>query len=413
MLRELAAAHGRYTLETVSPAGHYEYECVESIERVIPWTPGYPQLIDIAAQPNTRIVSFTVTEAGYYLDGERLLHQDPAIAADIAAAREGHAGSTLYGALFSILNARQHLGSGPVTLLSCDNLRHNGARLRHGLRHFIKAAGRPDLLDWMDAKVACPNSMVDRITPRADAALRARVRAATGADDPAAVTSESFRQWVIEDRFASGRPDWERVGVQMVESVTPFEEMKIRLLNGSHSAIAWAAALGSHEFIHEALLEPRVRRVILDYADDVLPCLAVGGRLSVTELQSYRDSVLERFSNPFLRDRVARIAQDSFSKYVGFVAPTLWERSPVGAEFNGVAMLPVLLLRFWQRYHLERLSFHYLDSSEALKVSAAICGAEDPLAALCRDHRLFGDLAGDAQLLEALRAAARRLDSLF
>jgi D-arabinitol 4-dehydrogenase len=413
LLRYLAASRGRYTLETISPSGQYAYELIESIERVIPWAPGHPHLIDVGARQDTRIISFTVTEAGYYLDGERLQLQHPTVTADIVAAREGRAGNTLYGVLSSILSARQRLGGGPVTLLCCDNLRHNGARARYGLRQFLEAADMDDLLEWMDAAVTFPNCMVDRITPRPDAALRERVKSATGADDQAAVGSESFLQWVVEDRFARGRPDWERVGVQMVESVTPYEEMKIRILNGSHSCIAWAAALSGHEFIHDALHDARVRQLTLSYIDDVLPCLAVGGRLSISELQSYRDAVLERFSNSHLHDRTARVAQDSYRKYVGFVAPTLWERLSVGADIHGVAALPVLLLRFWQRHHRRQLAFTYQDSNDARESSAAICSAPDPLAALCRERFLFGDIAGEAPLLLALRAAAQRVDALF
>ena len=136
-------------------------------------------------------------------------------------------GQTLYGALITLLRARKQDGGGPITLQNCDNLRHNGDRVRGGLRDFAQKIGDTDILTWIDANVRFPNAMVDRITPRPPAELKARVKAATGRDDNAALGSESYLQWVIEDNFAAGRPAWEKVGAELVASVDPYEEAKI------------------------------------------------------------------------------------------------------------------------------------------------------------------------------------------
>lgn len=222
----LQAQGGRYTLETVSPAGEYRYEQIEAIREVLPWEDSLAAVISRGAAPSTRIVSFTVTEAGYYLDSQgRLDLSFSDLVADLERARRGEAGEdggegvTIYGAVCAILRARKAAQAGPVTLLNCDNLRHNGDRFRDGLREFIELTGDTGLLSWVGANTLCPNAMVDRITPRPPPELRARVKAATGRDDAAAVTGESFIQWVIEDKFAAGRPDWGRVGVELVESV--------------------------------------------------------------------------------------------------------------------------------------------------------------------------------------------------
>ena len=249
----LAAQGGAYTLETISPAGEHRYERITSIRQVIPYTPDLAGLIAVGASAATKIVSFTVTEAGYYLDAKNRLDAAsfPDLAADIERARQGRPGGTIYAALTAILRARMRSGAGKLTLLNCDNLRHNGDRSRSGLLQFVELIGDTALREWIEANTTSPNAMVDRITPRPTPDVRERVKAATGVDDPAAVMGESFIQWVIEDRFAAGRPAWEKVGVEMVASVDPYEEAKIRLLNATHSCIAWAGTLAGFLYIHE------------------------------------------------------------------------------------------------------------------------------------------------------------------
>ena len=166
----LQAQGGRYTLETVSPAGEYRYEEIDAIREVLPWERSLANVVARGAAPSTRIVSFTVTEAGYYLDNKgRLDLSFGDLAADVERARKGEAGGdnvTIYGAVCAILRARKAAGAGAVTLLNCDNLRHNGERFRAGLLEFIELAGDADLLAWVNANTRCPNAMVDRITPR-------------------------------------------------------------------------------------------------------------------------------------------------------------------------------------------------------------------------------------------------------
>ncbi|MDP9971015.1 D-arabinitol 4-dehydrogenase [Variovorax paradoxus] len=406
----LRAQGGRYTLETVSPAGELRYEQIEAIREVLPWEPSLAAVIARGAAPSTRIVSFTVTEAGYYLDTKGRLDLSFAdLAADIERARRGDApgeGVTIYGAVCAILRARKAAQAGAVTLLNCDNLRHNGDRFRAGLLEFIERAGDADLLAWVQANTACPNAMVDRITPRPPPELRARVQAATGRDDAAAITGESFIQWVIEDNFAAGRPDWGRVGVELVESVQPYEEAKIRILNATHSCIAWAGTLAGLNFIHEGTHDAAIRKMAFDYVtDDVIPCLSP----SPIDLAAYRDVVLDRFGNPAIRDTNQRVAADGFSKIPGFIAPTVRERLAAGQPIDSVAMLPALFLAFLQRWHRGALPYAYQDQGMDEAVAHAICDAADPVLALCADPALWGAAAGDARLVGAVRAASARV----
>jgi D-arabinitol 4-dehydrogenase len=402
---------GAYILETVSPAGAYRYQRIESIREVLPFEPSLAAVIARGADPRTRVISFTVTEAGYYLDpADRLDLSAADLAADLDHARRGEAGTTIYGAVCAILRARRSAQAGAVTLLNCDNLRHNGERFRKGLLAFIEKAGDGPLLEWVCTQTTCPNAMVDRITPRPPPELRQRVLQATGRDDAAPVTGESFIQWVIEDDFANGRPDWGRVGVQLVESVAPYEEAKIRVLNASHSCIAWAGTLAGFQYIHEGTRDAEIRRMAFDYVtDDVIPCLHSPQHPSPVDLPAYRDVVLERFGNPAIRDTNQRVAMDGFSKIPGFVAPTVRERLARGERIDSVAMLPALFLAFLQRWHRGALPYAYQDQGMDEAAAHAICDAPDPVAALAASSTLWGDTAGDARLVEALRKADARV----
>jgi D-arabinitol 4-dehydrogenase len=414
VIAALAAAGGAYTLETVAPSGARCHERIESLTVVVPWDANLTGLTRIAALPATRIISFTVTEPGYHLDAsDRLDFSAPEVATDVARVRRGRAGVTIYGALAALLRARSEADAGAITLLCCDNLRHNGDRFAAAFGEFLGAVGDDALARWVASHTACPNTMVDRITPRADAATRARIHAATGADPLTAIASEQFMQWVIEDRFRAGRPPWERAGAQLVKSVTPYEEAKIRILNGSHSCVAWAGALAGHAFIHEAVADAGLRALACDYVtDDVIPCLARITAEAGIDLAAYRDVVLARFGNPGVRDTIERVSMDSIAKFCGFVAPTLRERLAAGAPLRGVAMLPALLLRFLQCWQAGRLNLVYRDASLDADWLRQVCAHPDPVAAFCGADALFGTCAGNAELLRAVRAATRRLPTL-
>jgi D-arabinitol 4-dehydrogenase len=412
-LAALAQQQGAYTLETVTPQGDYSYTRITAIAQVLPWDAQLTGLMAVGASAATRIISFTVTEAGYYVDATGTLDLSFAdLQADLDALRAGRAGSTIYGALCGILRARMQGGAGPVTLLNCDNLRHNGERARSGLLQFIERLGDSALRDWVSAHTSSPNAMVDRITPRPTPAVRQRVLAATGVDDPAAVMGESFIQWVIEDDFIAGRPAWETVGVEMVGSVQAYEEAKIRLLNATHSCIAWAGTLLGYTYIHEGTHDARIRQMAFDYVtDDVMPVLNTPEHPSPIDLAAYRDVVLDRFGNPAIADTNQRVAMDGFSKIPGFIAPTLRERLARGESIASVAMLPALFLAYLQRWHAGQIPYTYQDQAMDPASAHAMCQAPNPVAAFAADTVLWGDLASDARLLAALRLASKRVDN--
>ena len=399
----LMAQRGEYTLETVTPAGVRAYRRVRAIREVLPFDASLAAVIDAGAQPSTRIIAFTVTEAGYYLDPKNQLDLG---FADIVSDLAGRSALTIYGAIAKILTERMARQGGPVTLLNCDNLRSNGDRFRAGLLDFLVRRGDAELAAWVTQNTSCPNAMVDRITPRPPADLAARVAATTGWADRAPVMAEDFIQWVIEDRFKAGRPAWETVGAEMVDSVHAHEEAKIRILNATHSGMAWAGSLLGLTFIHEDVAVPWIRRIAFNYVtDDVIPCLDTPEHPSPVDLPRYRDVVIDRFSNPYLQDTNQRVAMDGFSKIPGFIAPTIRERLDADASIASTARLPALFFEFLRRRHEGGIGFEYHDQAMDPAAVPAWLAAADPIAAFCHDTILWGPMAGSSVLTEAVRAA--------
>jgi len=409
LLDALARQEGKYTLETVTPEGQRSYRRIEVIGHIVPWSEQLGELIAVGAASACRIISFTVTEGGYYLDHRHRLDSGNAdLAADLQCPLDGSGRPrTIYGAIAAILHARSsNGGQAPLTLLNCDNLRHNGERFRAGLLEFLALRGESALARWVEQFTSCPNAMVDRITPRPTPAVRERVKAATGIDDPCALMGESFIQWVIEDDFKAGRPALEQVGVEMVSSVLPYEEAKIRILNASHSCIAWAGTLAGLQFIHEGTLRDDIRSMAADYVtQDVIACLSP----SPLDLAAYRDTTLARFGNPAIEDTNQRVAADGYSKIPGFIRPTIEQSLAAGREPLATAMLPALFFVFLQRWHAGTLPYAYQDGLFDPAAVHAMLAGDDPLRAFAEDRVLWGELAGDARLLALLRSAEQRV----
>lgn len=398
---------GFYTLETIDSDGKHQYERIDAINQVFAYEPSLKSLIHTGAQAHTHIISFTVTEAGYYLNDHGALNLDaPEIIQDWALMAQGHVGQTLYGAMTHILKERMLTSGAPVTLLNCDNLRHNGTRFRTGLLSFIRHFDDPALTEWVERSISCPNAMVDRITPRPTEAVMTRVHAATGLHDPAALMSEAFCQWVIEDDFCAERPEWERVGVQMVDSVLAFEEAKIRILNATHSGIAWASQLMGYDYIHQGVRHPDIHRFVHDYITQaVIPALSP----SQIDLAQYRDITLTRFANAALLDTVARVAMDSFAKIPGYIVPTFHDCLRLDVRMDALAVLPALFLQFLQRWHRGELGFDYQDQAMDPEHAHAICEASDPIVALCAHQPLWGSLTNHPRIVQAVRQADARV----
>ena len=396
-IEALTAQNGEYVLETVSPQGERAYEVIKSIKKLIPWQADLLPLIDEGAQEQTKVIAFTVTEAGYYLDSHfKLVQNDPALKADLAGGNQ-----TIYGIIAKILKKRMQLADGKVTLLCCDNVRHNGERFHDGLVEFLGLTGQNDIIEWMKTNVTTPNTMVDRIVPRPAEDLPARIEAATGVADKAPVMGETFIQWVIEDNFKDNvRPALEKVGVELVESVVPYEEAKIRVLNVPHAAIAWAGTLLGELYIHDSTNLETAYKLAHDYVtEDVIPSLGN----DLIDLAKYRDVVLERFTNPHIKDTNQRVAADGFSKIPAQIQPTLIERFKQGALPVATAKLPALFFVFMERRHQGKLPFTYQDGILDEAAVRTMYESADPIHVFATDKALFGQLADKPEFEALLR----------
>jgi len=296
---QLNPQDGLYTVSSRSAAGT-QLRVIGAVHKVLVAADDPQAVIDAIAAPTTHIVSFTVTEKAY------LRRVDGSL--DLAAAVGA---SSLYRFVAAGMAARKAAGLGGLTLLSCDNLAGNGAALKALMRQYL-AAKHPDLLNWFDGNCTCPATMIDRIVPAATAADRVAVESTLGARDEGAVVTEGFSQWVIEDDFAGPRPRWEAVGAELVADVAPYETAKLRMLNGSHSALAYIGLGRGHEYVHQVIADPEIRPVIerLMRAEAAPTIDAAPGQ----DLAAYADALLDRFANPALNHRLIQIAMDGSQK---------------------------------------------------------------------------------------------------
>jgi fructuronate reductase len=289
---------GLYTV-TERSGKSLDSRLVAAVREVIVASGARAAVIDRLATPETRIVSFTVTEKGYC--------RAPDGSLDSAFAGEG----SFFPLLAAALRCRHDAGDVGLTLLSCDNLADNGRVLARLMAEYLDRHD-PTLTGWFAAECACPSSMVDRIVPATTDADRVELAQRIGVTDEGAVMTEPFSQWVIEDRFAGPRPRWENVGAELVADVAPYEQAKLRMLNGAHSALAYIGLSLGHRFVHAAIADPALRPLIERLMrEDAMPTItAAPGQ----DLSAYADALMARFANPALQHRLAQIAMDGSQK---------------------------------------------------------------------------------------------------
>jgi fructuronate reductase len=407
---QLAPQDGLYTVLVRSAHGD-EAQVDAAVREVLPGTAHRAGTVARIASPAVRLVTLTVTEKGYRHDPAtgRLRPDDPAVRADLSAERAAEP-VTVVGQLVRGLQRRMREDAGPLTVVSCDNLPDNGAVLR-GLvtdaAALLPAAEGDELLAWLDASVRFPVTMVDRIVPATTDEDRATVARLLGVRDEGVVVTEPFSQWVIEDSFAAPRPAWERVGATLTADVAPYERMKLRMLNGSHSALAYLGALAGAEFVADVVADAGFASYVRDLMDlDVAPTLSVPGGF---DLPRYADQLLERFANPALRHRTTQIAMDGSQKLPQRLLGTIRDRRAAGAEPRHA----VLGVAAWMRYVAAGASETGrplpLDDPLADRLRAAVAGVDRPAAvvdALLAVPDVFGTDLADDDVLRGLLTEA-------
>jgi len=389
MYNTLSHQDGLYTLVVKETDGSQEVLVIGSIVDCLyaPADPG--SVISAMADPGVKIISLTITEGAYNFDAAtgEFQYSDPGIQWDL---HHPDRPGTIFGYLAAAFRLRKKQGNPGLTVLSCDNIQHNGDVCKKMLMAFIRE-GDPDLTVWIEKHITFPNCMVDRITPASSEKDKKDLKDNYGLEDGWPVVCEPFIQWVIEDDFSQGRPDWEKAGVQFVPRVDPYEKMKIRLLNAGHSLLGFTGSLCGYLTIDETVRNALIAGFLREFMNkEVSPVLE---KAEGIDLEKYKNSLVQRFANPYMGDRLSRICSESSSKIPKFLLPTIKEQ----LEREGPVLCSALIIAAWCHYlELAGSEGHDSEILDVMK-EQLISGAkssidENPLAFL-KIKSVFGKLA--------------------
>ncbi len=393
-----------YTLVVKHPDGSTEPRVIGSIVDYLFAPDDAESVLELMADPATRIVSLTITEGGYNVNQATgdFDDSDPAIRADLKADQPPR---TAFGFVTEALARRRASGTEPFVVMSCDNIQGNGTVAREMITAFATQRDA-DLGAWIGAEVAFPNSMVDRITPVTTDADREHLAASYGIEDGWPVVCEPFAQWVLEDHFPLGRPAFEQVGVQPVDDVGPYELMKLRLLNASHQALCYLGYLSGYRYAHEVCADPLFTDFLLAYMDrEATPTLdPVPG----VDLGDYQHRLVERFANPEIKDTLARLCAESSDRIPKWLVPVIRHQLARDGEIARSALVVAAWARYAEGVDEVGDPIEVVDRRRDQVMERAARQASEPLAFL-EDRDLFDDLADHSRFTEVYRDA---LDSL-
>ena len=406
----LAPQDGLYTVAVRGPVGE-ALQVVGAVRDVVVAPEDPRALVAAMADPRVAIVSLTVTEKGYCHEPATgaLDEHHPDIVHDLAMP---HAPRSAPGFIVAALKRRRAAGLSPFTVLSCDNLPDNGETCARIVRRFAELTA-PDLASWLTGEVDFPATMIDRIVPATTDADKAAIAGRLGLADAWPVVTEPFSQWVIEDRFGLGRPDWAAAGATFVTDVKPFEEMKLRLLNGSHSTMAYLGYLAGYETVADTIADAGVRALIEGLMrDEAAPTLHMPPGADV---DAYGRELVARFANPALKHRTWQIAMDGSQKLPQRLLATARARLAAGAPIDRIA----LGVAAWMRYvtGIDETGAPIDVRDPMARRLRTIADEAGPVAArlapaLVAVREVFGDLSADPRFADAVTAALDRLFTL-
>ncbi len=400
----MAAQDCLYTLVVKHPDGTFEPRVIGSIVQYL-FSPDDPEaVVEKLADEHTRIVSLTVTEGGYNfhaVTGEF----DASLPDVVHDLQPGTAPKTTFGLITEALVRRRQRDLPPFTVMSCDNIEGNGDAARKSFVAFA-ALRDPELGAWIEQQVRFPNSMVDRITPVTTDEDKTEFARRFGIDDQWPVVCEPFTQWVLEDDFGNGRPPWEDAGVQLVSDVEPYELMKLRLLNASHQALCYFGYLAGYRLVHEVCQDPLFQRFLLEYMDrEATPTLQpVPG----IDLEEYKQTLIARFSNPNVRDTVARLCAESSDRIPKWLLPVIRQNLATGGEITRSAAVVASWARYAEGADEQGRPIEVVDRLKDTLMANARRQCEDPLAFIA-DREIFGDLIDDERFTTRYRESLASL----
>lgn len=396
---------GLYTLVLRAPDGTETTRVIGSIIEYLfaPDDPG--AVITKLADPDTRIVSLSVTEGGYSISDSTGEFEPHALDV-IQDLTPDAVPCSVFGLITSALAQRREKGTPAFTVMSCDNIQGNGDTARKALVSFARLKD-PALAGWISENVAFPNSMVDRITPVTTDTDRSAVSNSYGLTDAWPVVAEPFEQWVLEDNFAAGRPPLEDVGVQIVEDVAPYELMKLRLLNASHQIMSYLGYLAGHRYVHEVCSDPLFAEFILGYMEEeATPTLRpVPG----IDLDAYRTELLRRFSNPAIQDTLARQMVDASERIPKFLLPVVREQLERGGPIDRAVLVIAAWSRFLEGTDEQGTPIEITDRRTGALQAAVRRDRDDP-GSFLNQVEVFGDLGQNARFVAGYRQAREALE---
>jgi len=372
IVQHLRAQNLDYTLTIFGRDGQDESRLIGALQELF-WAPEDRELLlDKIADKAIKIISLTITEGGYNIDKatKTFILSDEQIQYDLS---HPSTPQTVFGFIAEGLRRRRDQGNGPVTILSCDNLQHNGNTAKQAFTSFIQAQD-PDLASWLDQNVSFPNSMVDRITPATTAEDVIRLNKLTGISDQVPVYCEDFIQWVMEDNFSAGRPEWENVGVTFSPAVASYEEMKLGLLNASHILLAFPSFLAGYRQVDEVMQDADFVRYIQDFMQlDIQPLLCAPHGI---DLADYQQTLLERFANHSVSDQISRLCFDGISKFPVYLMPNLGKILAQQQDPTRVAFL-FAAYRHYLKYQIDDLGAKFTIAEPWLTTADELLIAHD------------------------------------
>ena len=383
-IMDLKKSNNQYILKTISASGEAKHEEIKSIIELYDWESDEREIQHLFSSSNVQLITTTVTESGYYFDKDKQLK---ITTKDIQNDLNGEMPITVFGALAKGLRVRMENNGLPITIACCDNIQENGVMLKQCFNQYLNESGDQALLHWVSKNASFPSSMVDRITPKVNAKELLKIKESFNRIDDCPVVSEDFIQWVIEDKFSGKKPPLGSVGVEIVDDIEPYENTKIRILNGGHTALAYLGVLRGHETYYSALSDPELSN-FFDSIQTKEIISSLPREASINYLD-YLSTTKRRFGNQNLPDSLSRICMDGGSKFPIFLLPVVeWHLSKGEVpEFSLKAIASWYI--FLCQVITNKVSFDYVEPKWSMLTPFLVEGGELGFAT---EAELWGDI---------------------